>query len=145
MNLRNYIRSTHPLIVCVDLLRVFALLSAPFGAALGLRWVASTDLILAPLHRRLWSQPAYAVAGLTYRVFVAATVLLTVAWILSSLRTFVVFTLRRSGRETQRRNPELDKMPLPPWPYSRDSFALILGELQDRDGSRVPSERAPDL
>ncbi|HZL16330.1 MAG TPA: TraM recognition domain-containing protein [Polyangia bacterium] len=143
MTLRTYLRSTHPALLAFDLVRVFGLFCAPLVGLVLFRWLASTDGVLAPFHRRLWYDAAY--AGSFYRWFVAATFLLTAAWVLSSVRTFMRFTLTRTGREVQRRDPEAEKMPLPRWPYARDSFALVLGELQDRDGSRVPSERSPGL
>ena len=145
MTLRTYFRSAHPLLLAFDVMRVFAFLSAPVVGLLLFRWLAGSDLVVAPVHRRLWCNPAYAGAGSFYKVFVATTFLLTAAWVLSSVRTFLRFTLTRTGRELQRRDPAAQKLPLPAWPYSRESFALILGELQDRDGTRVPNERSPGL
>ena len=145
MTFRIYLRSTHPLIVAVDAFRLFAFVAAPAAGLLLVRWLATTDLVVAPLHRRLWFHPAYQTAGFIYRAFVAGSFFLTAAWVMSSVRTFVAFTLHRTGRDVQRRDPQTEKLALPPWPYARDSFTVILGELQDRDGSRVPNERAPGL
>ncbi len=145
MTLRTYLRSTHPALLAFDLGRLFVLLSAPLLGLILLRWLAATDVIVAPLHRRLCFNPAYATAGTFYRAFIAATSFLTAAWVLSAGRTFLRVTLTRAGHQMRRRDPESEKMPLPKWPYSRESFGLILGELQNRDGGRVPSERAPGL
>jgi hypothetical protein len=145
MTFRTYIRGVHPLVIAIDVARLFALLAAPIAGLLLFRWLAATDLVLAPLHRRLCFHPAYRTAGIIYRAFVGATSVLTASWVTSSVRTFATLTLRRLGREILRRDPETEKLTLPPWPYSRESFALVLGELQDRDGSRVPNERSPGL
>lgn len=145
MSLRAYLRNTHPAIMAVDLVRVFSLIAAPVAGLLLIRWLATTDLFIAPLHRRLWFHPAYATAGVFYRAFVFVTFMLTAAWVSSSVRTFVAFTLRRLGRDIELTDRREEKLPLPPWPYSRESFTLVLGEIQDRDGARVPSEGSPDL
>lgn len=145
MKLGTYLRSTHPAVLAADLLRGFALVAAPVAGLLLVRWLATTDAFVAPLHRRLWFHPAYRGAGTCYRLFVVATFGLTGAWVSSSIRTFVAFTLRRTGRDIELKTAREEKLPLPIWPYSRESFTLVLGELQDRDGTRVPSERSPDL
>jgi TraM recognition site of TraD and TraG len=145
MNLRVYARTRHPVLLALDLFRISALVAAPVFGLLTLRWLATTDVVVAPLTRRLWFQPAYAGAGLFYRGFVATTYFLTVAWVTSAIRTFAAFTLRRTGRDAERKDPAADKLPLPAWPYSRESFTLILAELQDRDGMRVPNKQAPAL
>jgi hypothetical protein len=145
MNLRAYVRATHPAVLAADLLRVFALLASPVAGLLLLRWLATTDAFVAPIHRRFWFHPAYRTAGLVYRAFAVTACLLTAAWLSSSIRTFIAFTLRRTGREDERKRALEEKLALPRWPYSRESFTLILGELQDRDGTRVPNERSPGL
>jgi hypothetical protein len=145
MKLRAYLRNTHPAVLVVDLVRAFSLLAAPIAGLLLFRWLATTDSIVAPLHRRLWFHPGYQTAGMFYRAFAFVTFLLTGAWLSSSVRTFVAFTLRRTGRDVRATDRREDKLPLPRWPYSRESFTLVLGELQDRDGTRVPSERSPNL
>ena len=145
MTFRAYLRGTHPVLVTVDLLRVCAFIAGPVMGLLAIRWLATTDVIVAPLHRRLWFHPGYHTAGLFYRWFVAATAFLTTAWSTSALRTLTVFTLHRTGRHAPRPDAARDQRALPPWPYSRESFTLILGELQDRDGSRAPNDRSPGL
>lgn len=145
MKVRAYIRATHPAMLAIDLVRAISLIAAPIAGLLLARWLATNDVFVAPLHRRLWFHPAYREAGTFYRAFVAVTFGLTGAWITSSVRTFVAFTLRRTGRDVVVKDAREEKLPLPRWPYSRESFTLILGELQDRDGSRVPSDRSPDL
>jgi hypothetical protein len=145
MNIRAYVRSTHPAILAVDLLRVFAMIAAPIAGLLLVRWLATTDVFVAPLHRRLYFPPEYRQAGVFYRAFVAFTFALTGAWTSSSVRTFVSFTLRRTGRDALVKEAGDERLALPSWPYSRESFTLVLGELQDRIGTRVPSDRSPNL
>ena len=77
MTLRTYLRSTHPALLAFDLVRVFGLFCAPLVGLVLFRWLASTDAVLAPFHRRLWYNAGYADAGSFYRWFVAATFLLT--------------------------------------------------------------------
>ena len=143
MTIRAYLRSTHPAILAIDLARVCSLLAAPVAGLLLIRWLATTGLFIAPLHRRLCFHPDYRDAGLIYRTFVVVAFGLTAAWVSTSVRTFVAFTLRRTGRDIVLPNTQEERRALPPWPYSRESFTVVLGELQDRDGARVPSDRSP--
>lgn len=145
MTLRRYLRVTHTLLLTIDLFRFATFALAPIVGLIALRWLATTDVLLAPLTRRLWFNPLYAQAGFVYRCFVAVTCMLTAGWISSSIRTFAAVTLRRNGHELRRDDPEAAQMDLPRWPYSRESFTVVLAELQDRDGSRVPNERSPTL
>ena len=141
--LHNYWQETPSPAVLVDALRVLGVVSSPFLAILLLRWISTTDLFVAPVHRRLFANPNYVGAGLFYRAFITCTLALNCAWTLKAARNFIVITANRNGpREIVREDQKLD---LPPWPYSRESFAVILGELQDRDGARVPNKESPNL
>jgi len=105
VTLRTYLRSTHPALLAFDLGRLFVLLSAPLLGLILFRWLAATDVIVAPLHRRLCFNPAYATAGTFYRAFIANTFFLTAAWVLSAGRTFLRVTLTRAGHQMRRRDP----------------------------------------
>ena len=52
--LSAYIKATPPFVLAIDGVRVLAILLSPFLAALVLRAVATNDLLLAPLHVRLF-------------------------------------------------------------------------------------------
>jgi hypothetical protein len=92
-----------------------------------------------PLH----ANPDYLWAGRFYWACIAVGFAINTAWLLRAARNFVTITLNRSSSAPK--PVDETKLALPAWPYNRESFAVILGELQDRDGSRVPSERAPDV
>jgi hypothetical protein len=147
MSLRGYLRASHPVIVALDLVRLLALLGAPVLAVLAFRWMATAETIVAPLHRRLWAGSAYHPAGVVYGSFLVLAALTNAAWMTRAARNLVVITLARArGGRAAPGQPEPETVrSLPPYPYTREGFALVLGELQDRDGSRVPSERAPNL
>ena len=139
----SYWRATTIPAVVLDFVRAGIILLSPLFAGLFLRWAATSDLFIAPLHRRLYANPHYAFAGWVYCCFLTATVAWTAAWVLRAARNFVVITAARTLPKT----PEGDEqnLGLPPWPYSRESFTVVLGELQDRDGSRVPNHQSPAL
>jgi hypothetical protein len=141
--LSAYIKATPPFVLAIDGARVLAILLSPFLAELVLRAVANNNLLLAPIHVRLFANPAYRHAGLLYRGIIAFALALNAAWCLRALKNFVRITAARVRPNTPQ--PQSDLVPLPPWPYTRESFAVILGELQNRDGSRVPSPLCPDL
>ena len=128
----------------MDVLRLLAILASPFLALLLLRWTATTDLFVAPLHRRFWANPHYAAAGFLYRGFLTFALALNAAWVLRVLRNFITITASRS-LSTENSAHDDQKLDSPPWPYNRESFAVILGELQDRDGARVPNADSPNL
>ena len=137
--LRVYCKETPAAAVVVDAALCVTLLASPFLASLLLRWTATTDLFLAPLHRRLWANPAYVTAGLVYRAFLIFAIAANAAWLLRALRNFILITAARTSSGNRPTDDADENLPLPPWPYSRESFAVILGELQDRDGARVPN------
>jgi hypothetical protein len=151
MTLRVYVRTTPAAVLVTDALRVVALLAATPLALAALRWVTTQSLLVAPIHRQLWAHPAHVGAGRVYTAFVVAAFLLNAAWITTALRNLVAITLARStplpgkSEAAAPGRAEEQNLLLPPYPYSRESFALVLGELQDRDGSRVPNERSPGL
>jgi hypothetical protein len=142
----TYLRHTPPVLVFLDTLRAFLVLAAGAAGYLALRWLATACSWPAPLHRRLWAHPDAAFAGRVYLALAVASCLLNGLWITRVLRNFARLTLVRAEKgEARKRELEQEKLPLPPWPYTREGFTVILGELQARDGARVPSERDPEL
>lgn len=142
---RSYIRATHPLLIGLDLVRAVAVLSAAPVAVVFYRWFAFQDLLVAPLHRRLWAVGG--AAGVIYGAFLVVAFILNASWVTTALRNFAAITMARVSGQRMEVDAELleEKPPLPPYPYNRESFTLVLGELQDRDGSRVPNARSPGL
>jgi hypothetical protein len=147
MSLRGYLRATHPLVVALDLARLVGLLGAPVLVLLTYRWIATAESIVAPLHRALWRDPGLRAASLLYGVFIVLGALANAAWMTRAARNFVVITLARTpgGRRGFGQPADAEPLSLPPYPYTREGFALVLGELQDRDGTRVPNPRAPHV
>jgi hypothetical protein len=138
---RGYLKQTPGPAVFVDVLRALALLASPFLAWLFLRWTARTDVLLAPVHRRLWANPNYSDARSIYLAFITLAVAGNLAWPLRAVRNFIIITVSRSARP--KREQIHEHLSLPPWPYTRESFAVTIGELQDRDGSRVSNQDSP--
>ena len=144
--IRSYLRHTPPVLVFVDALRVFLVATAGAGGYLFLRWLATDCPWPAPLHRQLWTHPGAAASGSVYLVLTVASFLLNAMWLTRVVQNFARLTLVRLEKgEAGKKDLELEKLPLPPWPYTREGFTVILGELQARDGARVPSERDPEL
>ena len=135
-----------PVLVFLDTLRAFLVVTAGTAGYLALRWLATTCPWPAPLHRRLWTHPDAAAAGTVYLTLAIASCMLNALWLTLAVRNFVRLTLVRLEKgEARKKDLEQEKLPLPPWPYTREGFTVILGELQARDGARVPSERDPEL
>jgi hypothetical protein len=126
----------------MDVLRVLVTAGCAPLAIWLFKHVVTTGGIDAPIHRTLLANPD-SVAALYAGAVIIGSLLLGL-WLTTALRNFVAITLERTSLDLAGRSEEM-KFALPPWPYSRESFAIILGELQDRDGSRVPNERSPDL
>jgi hypothetical protein len=143
---RSYVRNTPSILIFLDTLRAFLVGAAGAGGYLALRWMATTSPWPAPLHRRLWTHPDARVAGLVYLALAVASCMLNALWLTRVVRNFARLTLIRLEKgEARKKDLEQEKLPLPPWPYTREGFTVILGELQARDGARVPSERDPEL
>lgn len=136
---RSFVKDKHPLVVGADVLRVVAILVAPALASWWLQWVADQDGLVAPLHRRL--QTSMGLASLLYRFFVVVGVTTTIAALSRSGRNFLAIATDRIFGT--RKHSELPPGQLPPYPYDRESFALVLGELHSRDGTRVPNVAQP--
>jgi len=142
----QYLRTTPPALVFLDVLRVFLVLGSALTAFILLRYLGTTHDLPFPLHRRLWSSPEVATAGRIYLAFTVAAFVLNALWITRTTRNFVRITMqRRELNRAKKADLDQEKLELPPWPYKREAFTVILGELQARDGARVPSEREPDL
>ena len=143
---RSYLRHTPPVLVFLDSLRVFLVVAAGAAGYVALRWLGTASPWPAPLHRRLWAHPDAALAGAVYRAITVASCGLNALWLTRVVRNFARLTrVRMAKGETRRQDLEQERPALPPWPYTREGFTVILGELQARDGARVPSERDPEL
>lgn len=143
---RQYVKTTAPILVFMDCLRVFLVIFAGILGLLVFRWFAAQNIFPAPLHRRLWANSDYTLAGLVYGCFVVIGFAVNAAWLSLAIRNFIAITMkRREPTEAKAKQVEEEKLLLPPFPFNRESFAVVLGELQDRDGSRVPNEKSPEL
>jgi hypothetical protein len=131
----------------VEIGRLCALVAAPALAILAFRTVALGHGLEAPLHRQLWTDPAYRLDGVAYGTFLVLAALTNAAWLGRALCNLVMITLARGepGPDAGEAGQPTDLPLLPPYPYTREGFALVLGELQDRDGARVPNPRAPGI
>ena len=147
LKVREYVKGTRPIVVALDVLRGLALFSATPLAIAAFGWAAKQDVLVAPLHRQLWAHPTDRPEALVYGAFLVLAFVSNAAWMTTALRNFIAITMSQSQSLTAgpQRPGDKEKVPLPPYPYSRESFCLVLGELQDRDGARVPNERAPHL
>jgi hypothetical protein len=138
----TYVRSTHGAVLTMDLLRVLlSAASAPLALA-AIKHLVLSHVLDAPLHRRLIAEPDP--VSVAYALTVMTGAILTALSLTTALRNFVAIALQRANI-TPAGPGDPAELALPSWPYSRESFALILGELQDRDGSPVPNDRSPDL
>jgi hypothetical protein len=90
-------RATTAPVLVVDFGRAGIIIMRPLLAGFFLRWTAAIDLVIAPLHRRLYANPHYAAQGWLYRCFLTATIAWTAAWLLRvAARNFVVITAART-------------------------------------------------
>jgi TraM recognition site of TraD and TraG len=141
-----YFRDTPRFLVLLDFAKIIFAVIAYFVATPIVQSIATSDGFQAGLHRRmLGGHPDFQMSAFFYGVMIRWGAALSVYWTISSIRNFLKITNKRmqpSGTKAQTTQGQLE---LPPWPYKREAFALTLGELQDRDGSRVPSTKNPDL
>jgi hypothetical protein len=146
--LRRYVRATEPVLIALDVVRVVAIAATPFVMIAMLHWMAHQPLLVAPIHRRFITANAGHLPALLYKFMVWLGVATNVAWMMTAVRNFVAITLSRAAGADGARdrvNALYEHAGLPPYPYTRESFTIVLAELQDRDGTRVPNERSPKL
>lgn len=136
----DYFRKTQPLVVAADCFRLILAVVLPLGMTLAFK-----NLLLhldAPVHRHVFSE-----AGPVAALYVGALVVgfgLLGCWFGTSLRNFVAIGLYRTKRTLATRKVE-ESLMLPPHPFKPESFALVLAEVQDRTGERVPNDNYPNL
>jgi len=140
--LREQRRLLPPAVFALVILRPVLLIAAPFVGIAVLRVFAANTIFVAPLHRRLIYHPALHTAGLLYQGIVALVFTILAETGSTALRSIVEYGIKRTA--APKKDPTFEeKKVLPAWPYQRESFTAVLGELQDRDGSRVPNEKSP--
>ena len=145
--LKNYLKGTQPILIAIDVIKVFAVAWALFFSYDYICQLAHSDRFMLPFHRRLLFNPDYATSGTVYYWIVTIGGVATTLWLFTVLKNFVKYSVLRVAKTSQARE-ELshDKREhLPPYPYDRESFAVVIAELQDRDGKRVPNGKNPDL
>lgn len=144
--LTAYFRDTPRPLILLDVMKVVLGVVAYCTALPVVVSIATGDGFQAGLHRRIFNSPEYPMAALCYGAMIRWGTALCVYWSLSAFRNFIKITGKRMGPAGTPAAPtDQGEAGLPPWPYQREGFALILGELQARDGSRVPSSQHPNL
>ena len=142
--LHGYLKDTPLLLVFYDGLRYILLFaSIPIGIAM-VSVFGTESWAVAPLHRRIWSNPDYTTPLYIYSGFWGLTIFLNVAWMTTTVRNFMTITIKRKDAASPPMKEEA-KEDLPPYPYTREGFAVVIGELQARDGKRLPNRIQPDL
>jgi hypothetical protein len=141
----DYVHNQHPLFIALDLSRVAAVVCAGLAAPLILQAVAEAEWCLAPVHRALLLVPKFRHNAAIYELLLGAALALNAAWATLSIRNFARISLTRLSPDLLKPETPNNLGELPPWPYAPESFTVILGELQDRDGSTVPNQRSPHL
>jgi TraM recognition site of TraD and TraG len=138
----HYLRTTSPLILTMELLRALLTAASSIAPLIVLKRVVASAGVHAPIHRQLIAHPT--IIAVIYLLLLVSGAVLVTFWFTTALRNFVAIALRRANLNFAGREDD-DKLSLPPWPFTRESFAIVLGELQDRDGARVPNDRSPHL
>jgi hypothetical protein len=141
--IHDYLRSRHPLVLVMDALRVGLLVALPLLATTQLKNVLDgSGAFAVPVHRLIFREAG--TAAMVYLATLIIGTLLTGLWLGTALRNFAAIALQRGNRSlAARKEPEM--LMLPPFPYRRESFSLVLAEVQDRDGNPVPNDDHPEL
>lgn len=140
LNLKLYVKEHHPLVVAADGLRLLMALGSPLLAYQAFQLVVRQNALIAPLHRQLWHSFPSGPATI-YAAMLLVGIATCSEYALVAFRNLLSIALARLGA-LQQVLPEA--LGLPPYPYTRESFALILGEIHSRDGRRVPNAGEPN-
>ena len=95
--------------------------------------------------RRLLTDPSMKAFKLFFHAYVSAGFALVWMSLFTRIENILKFTVLKSAEnkvDFQKMMADSDE--LPEWPYKRDGFSVVLAEIQDQDGSRVPNEKSPD-
>ena len=141
----NYFTDTKAALIVIDALKYLLALFALLYSDVGLAALVQNERYVMVFHRRILNDPAYATAGTVYRWMISIGVALMTMWLLTLIKNLLKFTILRTTTIRQNDDQSTAKLDLPPYPYQRDSFAVVLAELQDRDGQRVPNPISPDV
>lgn len=145
-SLENYLEHTPTALVVVDACRVVFVLVAFFGVLPVMKALAERPDFQAVLHRQIFYSESYPTAAFFYGGMIRLGAALNALWIVSAIRNLIRLSSLRNHKTTQARAEAIEeKMDLPDYPFKPEAFAVVLGELQDRDGGRVPSKRSPEL
>lgn len=149
-SIREYLRTTHPAVLVAEAVRIIAATGSGVLALWAFIHIIRTYGRSFPLHVRLLEHPNE--VTVLYLALLVVGVIVLALWAGTALRNFVGITLERAnlglaGLQEERR------FLLPPWPAAttpgeiskRESFTVVLGELQDRSGERVPNDNSPNL
>gem|GEM_PF-1811258 len=142
----NYVKSTKPVLWGFDITKyTLVVLFLIFGNILINKIVMNQNHVFL-YHRKIFNNPDFSTVKYVYKSIYFIGISTGIIYALTMLKNIFKFTILRQGKTTQAKAKMVeDHLRLPDFPYDAASFAVVLGELQDRDGSRVPNERNPHL
>lgn len=141
--LKDYLKTNHWIVVCFDVFRVLAVVVVTVKAS---DWVdAAAQAWMAPLHRKILRTAEFPTQHSIYPWIITVAGFANALWMSTALRNLARITILRTKKvKKDIVEAAAEKKSLPAWPYTREGFGVVLGELQDRDGNRVPNEAHPD-
>lgn len=135
----------HPVVVVIEYVRVIAAALVAIGIYSFVDGMTQSEAFPAIMHRRIIRGDQDPYFGAFYKLVIFSTGVMVVSLIFTVLRNFARITLARMGNSTKAAATELPgRSVLPAFPFRPDAFTVVLGELQGRDGSRVPNPAEPD-
>src|SRR5687768_15706566 len=123
MTMRQYVSDHHPIVLAADGLRLLSALASPLLAIQSFRLIVAQDYLTAPLHRQLWHAFPSTVS-IAYSAMLVIGVTTCMEFALLAFRNLLSIALTRLGAE---RKAKSEILGLPPYPFNRESFALVLG------------------
>ena len=145
--LQQYLKDTKPVLIAIDFLKILVAIWAFFFSYDYMCQLARSERFLMPFHRRLLFNPDFVISRRFYYWIVTIGGVSTALWLFILLKNFVKFTVLRVIKTTRGKEDLANEAreQLPDYPYERNSFAVVLAELQDRDGQRLPNGKSPGM
>jgi len=137
-----YIQQTAIFFIFADIIIYTAVLSSIFHIwPLIETWILTGEYYL--MTKKVILNPNYKNALWLYKIISTLAVTSVLAYCLIIPRNIIKKLIERTIDPSKNLQNIAKSTQLPPWPFNKESFSIVLGELQDRDGSRLPNENNP--
>ena len=140
----NYIRATEYYFLIIDIL-IFSVVFCiayhtwPFVE----EYIVLDNTTKLLMTKKVILNPKYSFALTMYEIIFTITITFCSLYFLITPRNMAKHLIQRNINTSKSIEKLAKSTKLPPWPFDKQSFSIIIGELQDRNGKRLPNANNP--